>query len=259
MSNEAARAGAPAWKRFLPLGLLAAAAAAIFASGAHRYLSFDALVTHHDTLRGHVSANIVLAALVFMGIYAAAVAMSLPGGLVLTVTGGFLFGGLLGGGLVVVAATIGATLLFLIARTAAGETLARKAGPALAKIGEGFRKDAWSYLFFLRLVPAFPFFLVNLAPALFGVPLATFVVTTFLGIIPGTFAYAFAGAGFASVVQGQSAAIAACRAAGRTDCGVAFDARAVLTPELITAFVALGVVALIPVVLKRLRRAPEAS
>lgn len=259
MANEQEGAATPAWKRFLPLVVLVAVMAATFGSGAHRFLSFDSLVAYHDQLRAFVGANVLVAALAFVAIYAVATALSLPGGLVLTVSGGFLFGGLLGGGLVVVAATIGATALFLIARTALGETLARKAGPALAKIGEGFRKDAWSYLLFLRLVPAFPFFLVNLAPALFGVPLLTYVVTTFIGIIPGTFAFAFAGAGFASVVQGQSAQIAACRAAGRTDCGVAFDARAVLTPELITAFVALGLVALIPIIVKRLRRAPEAS
>jgi uncharacterized membrane protein YdjX (TVP38/TMEM64 family) len=118
---------------------------------------------------------------------------------------------------------------------------------------EGFRDDAFNYLLFLRLVPLFPFWLVNLAPALFNVKLVTFVAATLLGIIPGTFAFAFLGSGLDSIIAAQQAAYQACLAAGRGDCEMRFEAGALLTPELIIAFVALGVVALIPVAVKRVR------
>jgi uncharacterized membrane protein YdjX (TVP38/TMEM64 family) len=172
---------------------------------------------------------------------------------VLTLTGGILFGGVVGGAAAVVGATIGATIIFLIAKTAFGEHLAKRAGPAVGKLIGGFRADAFNYLLFLRLVPLFPFFLVNLVPALAGVRLVTFVAATFLGIIPGGFAFAFVGAGLESVIRAQSAAYNACLAAGRTDCRFDFDVKAVVTPELLAGFAALGVIALIPVVVKRWR------
>ncbi len=127
--------------------------------------------------------------LAFVALYAAVVALSLPGGAVLTMAGGFLFGWLLGGLASIVGATIGASIVFLIARSALGEFLAARAGPWLSRFRQGFQDDAFSYLLFLRLVPIFPFWLVNLAPALLGVGFVTYVATTFLGIIPGTFAY----------------------------------------------------------------------
>ena len=137
----------------------------------------------------------LLSLLAFVALYAAAVALSLPGGAVLTMAGGFLFGWLLGGIASILAATIGASIVFLIARSALGEFLAARAGPWLSRFRQGFQDDAFSYLLFLRLVPIFPFWLVNLAPGLLGVGFATYVATTFLGIIPGTFAFALAGSG----------------------------------------------------------------
>ena len=112
------------------------------------------------------------------------------------------------------AATIGATMVFLIARTALGETLSARAGPWLAKLSDGFKEDALSYLLFLRLVPAFPFWFVNIAPAVLGVPLKTYVIGTFFGIIPATFAFASAGAGLDSVVVAAKPEYAACVAEG---------------------------------------------
>ncbi|MGL4975055.1 MAG: TVP38/TMEM64 family protein, partial [Bosea sp. (in: a-proteobacteria)] len=118
---------------------------------------------------------------------------------------------------------------------------------------EGFREDAASYMLFLRLVPVFPFWLVNLAPALAGVPLSTFLWTTLVGIVPGTFAFAFAGAGLDSVVAAQAAARASCLAAGRTDCSAGLDLKALVTPQLLTAFALLGLVALVPVIWRKLK------
>ncbi|HUF44658.1 MAG TPA: VTT domain-containing protein [Aestuariivirgaceae bacterium] len=240
-------------KRWGPLVLLAGVAAAIYLTGAYRYLSLASVADHRDTLQGFVQEHRFLAVAAYGMIYVATVALSLPGAVLLTVLGGFLFGWLITGPVVVVAATAGATIIFLVARTSLGDVLARRAGPRLSALARGFRDDAFSYLLFLRLAPVFPFWLVNIAPALFNVKLPTFVAATFLGIIPGTFAFAFLGSGLDSIIARQMAAYEACLAAGRDDCEMRFEAGALLAPELIIAFVALGVVALIPVVVKRVR------
>jgi uncharacterized membrane protein YdjX (TVP38/TMEM64 family) len=223
-----------------------------------RFLSFDALAEHRATLKEFVARRQVAALLIYAGIYVAAVALSVPGALALTVLGGLLFGPVLGSAMVIVSATIGACLVFLLARSAFGEQLARKAGGRLAGILEGFREDAVSYLLFLRLVPVFPFWLVNLAPALAGVPFLTFLWTTLLGITPGSLAFAVAGAGADSVLAAHGEALAACRTAGRECAG--FDPSVLVTPELGAAFALLGLVALVPVIWRKLasrRAAPH--
>lgn len=250
-SGDAART--PAWRRLLPLGVLAAIMAAAYAAGLHRHLSFDTLVTHREGLRALVDEHFTLALLAYAGIYVAAVALSLPGGLLLTISGGFLFGWLIGGAAAVLSATLGACLVFLIARSSLGEALAARAGPSLTKLADGFKRDAVSYMLFLRLVPAFPFWLINLAAALLGVPLGVFALTTLIGIMPATFAFAVAGSGLDSAIAAQGAALEACLASGRTDCPRGFNPGALATPELIAAFVALGLVALIPVLVRRWR------
>ena len=141
--------------------------------------------------------------LAYIGLYIVAVALSLPGAAFLTVAGGFLFGLAVGASAAVVGATVGATIIFLVARTALGEPLLRRAGPRAEQLAKGFREDAFSYLLFLRLVPAFPFFLVNLVPAFAGVRLRPFLAATALGIIPAALVYAFAGTGLDSVITAQ--------------------------------------------------------
>jgi uncharacterized membrane protein YdjX (TVP38/TMEM64 family) len=240
-------------RRFGPLLAVGVAMAVIFAMGWHRQLSLENLVQHRAAMREFVSANALAAYLLFIGTYVAIGALSIPGASVLTISGGVLFGWL-GGGLAAIAgATMGATVIFLIARSAVGEMLARRAGPLVARFAEGFCADAFSYLLLMRLVPLFPFWLVNLAPALLGVRLTTFVVTTVLGIIPGTFAYAFLGAGIDSVIASQAEAYDLCRAAGRSDCQLGFDVRAAVTPQLLAALAALALVGLIPLIVKRWR------
>jgi uncharacterized membrane protein YdjX (TVP38/TMEM64 family) len=259
-SAEPARTEArPAWRRYLPLILLAAAMAGAYAAGLHRYLSFDAIIEHRDWLKQAVKANKALALLAYLGVYAACVALSLPGAVLLTLLGGFLFGGVLGGIAAVLAATAGAIVVFLVARSAFGEALQRKAGPALARILEGFKSEAASYLLFLRLVPAFPFWLVNLAAAIGGVKLPVFAWTTLVGIIPGTLAFAVAGAGLDSVIAAQGEARTACQAAGRADCAGGLDLKAIVTPELLIAFGLLGCVALIPVIWRRISKRRQAD
>lgn len=243
-------------KRWLPLVLILSLMALVFAMGWHRYLSFQTIGTNYEALRAFIAANTAGALLLYMGAYIAVVALSLPGGLVMTLAGGLLFGWQLGAPATIVAATIGATIVFLAAKTSFGETLAARAGGSLNALRDGFRENALSYLLFLRLVPAFPFVIVNLAPALLGVPLKTYVLGTFLGIIPGTTAFSVAGAGLASVVEAQNASYQDCllrKSGDSAACPYKIDTSALVTPELLIAFALLGVVALIPVVLKRFR------
>ena len=251
--------GAVFWlKRLWPLLLLLGATCFVLAMGWQRYLTLQALAENRESLRGYIEGNMLLSLLGFVALYAVVVALSLPGGAVLTLAGGFLFGWLLGGAASIVGATIGATIIFLIARSALGDVLAAKAGPFLSRFRAGFQQDAVSYLLFLRLVPIFPFWLVNLAPSLLGVSFGTYVATTFLGIIPGTFAYALAGNGLDSVIEAQAASYQSCLAKmgpeGQESCSYALDPGALLTPELIAGLVALGLVALVPVAVKWFRR-----
>lgn len=186
-------------RRLVPLGLLVAAGIAFLAVGGHHYLTFAALAENRDWLSSLVQRWGFVAAVLYIAVYAGLVALSVPGGAVLTIAGGFLFGTWLGALYAVVGATLGATGIFLAARAGLGG-LARRAGPLVGKLEAGFRADAFNYLLVLRLVFIVPFWLVNLVPALVGVRLSTFVLATFLGIIPGTFVYASFGNGLGSVV-----------------------------------------------------------
>lgn len=231
--SEATRRGLV--KRLVPLGLLVAALVAVLAFDLDRWLSFEALQRHHEALEDFVADNAVLAALTFMALYAVATALSVPGGLVLTVAGGFLFGAWLATLYVVIAATLGATAVFLAAQTALGDSLRRRAGPWLQRMESGFRENAFSYLLVLRLIPLFPFFVVNLVPAFLGVGLRTYVAATFLGIIPGSYVYALAGAGLGSVIEQ----------------GGEVTAAGVFTAEVVGALVGLSLLSLLPVAYKR--------
>lgn len=246
-------------KRLWPLLVLIAATGSVFAMGWQRYLSIEALAENREALRGFIETNMLLSLVAFVALYAVVVALSLPGGAVLTIGGGFLFGWFLGGVASIFGATIGAAIVFLIARSALGDVLASRAGPWLTRFRQGFQDDAFSYLLFLRLVPIFPFWLVNLAPGLLGVSFGTYAATTFLGIIPGTFAYALAGNGLDSVIEAQQEAYRSCLAkmgpGGQESCSYALDPGALLTPELIAGLVALGLAALVPVAVKWFRSA----
>jgi uncharacterized membrane protein YdjX (TVP38/TMEM64 family) len=224
-------------RRLWPLGVLAVGLGGFFALGLDQYLTFEALRAHRASLTAFVAGHTLLAAALYVLVYAAVVALSVPGGAVLTVTGGFLFGTLAGTGLVVVAATLGATLLFLIARTTFGDALRTTAGPFLKKMETGFRENALSYLLVLRLIPLFPFFVVNLVPAFLGVSLRTYMLGTFFGIMPGSFVYTSVGAGLGSVF----------------DRSEAFSPAGILTPEIVIALVGLALLALLPVVYRKVR------
>ena len=238
------------FRRLWPVIIVVAAIAVVFGSGLYRELSFESLVRHHAAIEKLVAEHEITAFAAYVGLYIVVVMLSIPGAMVLTVAGGVLFGTLVGALGAIAGATVGGTIIFLIARGAVGEILIRRAGPRLAKVAAGFREDAFCYLLFLRLVPLFPFWLVNLVPALAGVRLPPFVAATALGIIPGSFAFAFFGSGLDSMIYARKAAYQACLAAGHADCRLDFDVYALATPRVVIAFIILGLFALLPVVVK---------
>ena len=246
--NEPARAaktkGRSGLWRLLPFGIILAGLALSYAFGLQDYLSLSYLGESRTALKAYVAANFLSSAALFMVIYIVAVAFSLPAATILTVFGGFLFGWLAGGLMVVIAATIGGCILFLAARSALGGFLRDKVGGRAAALAEGFKKDAFSYLLVLRLAPIFPFFFVNIAPALFDVTLRTFAAATFLGIIPGTFAYAFLGQGLDSVLDAAQKS------------GTQASISDLVTPQITLAFAGLACVAAIPIIIKKLRSKP---
>jgi uncharacterized membrane protein YdjX (TVP38/TMEM64 family) len=224
-------------RRLAPLAVLLVAIGAFFVLGLHDYLSFEALRAHREELLAFVARHPALAPLAFTGLYTAVIALSVPGGAILTITGGFLFGLVPATLYVLVGATAGATIVFLIARTALGESLRARAGPRIRRMEEGFRADALSYLLVLRLIPLFPFWLVNIVPAFLGVPLRTYVLGTFLGIIPGSVVYASVGNGLGAVFE----------AGGTPDLGIIFK------PAILLPIVGLAVLALLPAVYRKVR------
>ena len=230
----------PSGSRTLKLTLVAlfvGVVVAFFALGGHRYLSLDAIKANRDALlaftQGHFAASLAIAFVV----YVASTAFSLPGGLMLSLTVGFLFGRWIGTALVVVAATIGATLVFVAARYVFADAARRRLGAFGERINAGFTENAFSYLLFLRLVPLFPFFLVNLAPAFTSIPLSTYALATFVGVIPGTFVF---------VNLGQTL--------GRID-----SLQGLVSAETLGAFALLGVFALVPVAIRKLRTRKDAT
>lgn len=227
----------PGLLRFAPLAVIGLAVALVFAMGWHKYISFDVLSRNLSALDAWVRANLLLAMLAFGLTYAIVVALSLPGAAVLTLTGGVLFGWI---GVVptVLGATCGATALFIAAKTAFRDVFAARAGGFIAKFEAGFRENEFSYMMVLRLVPLFPFFIVNIVPAFLGVKLRTYFFATLIGIIPGSMTYTLIGAaGRDTIAQG-----------GKLDL-----AGALTQPTVLAAIVGLIVLSLIPVFYKRLK------
>lgn len=223
-------------KRFLPLLIILTLMVLVYASGLTDFLTFEALKDNRQMLLAFVNTHPILAPAAFILLYAAATALSIPGAVFLTLFGGFLFPQPLSTIFVVTGATSGAVIIFLAAKTAFGDILKEKAGKRLNKMRAGFQENATSYMLFLRLVPLFPFWLVNLAPAFFGVPLFTYAWTTFVGIIPGAFVYTQAGTGLGAIL----------------DSGEKFTLKGLFNPDVKIALVALGIFALLPVIIKKI-------
>jgi len=226
--------GAPAWKRLLPIGVIVIALVTFFALGLQQYLTLESLSANQAAISKLAETNLLLAMLSVIAIYAVLTAISFPGAAILTLLSGFVLGTLYGGVSVVIGATIGATIIFLAGRSAAGDVLARRGGDSIARLEAGFARNSLNYLFVLRLVPIFPFWLVNLAAAAFRVPVRDYIVATFFGIMPGTFVYASVGAGFSSITESAD---------------VGLDV--LLRPAVIGPIVGLVVLSLLPIALKK--------
>ncbi len=184
----------------LALLVLATGAGVAAAFGLDAGLALDALRKHHLWLLGFVAGTPVLASFLFMAIYAASIAVSVPGSALLTVIGGYLFGWLQGTAYVLIATMLAATAVFVLARSALGSRLRTRAAPSLVRFAETFRANAPSYVFVLHLVPIFPTAVVIGIPAACGVRVRTFVVSAVLGLLPGTMLFAHLGSGLGAVL-----------------------------------------------------------
>ncbi|MGR4000707.1 MAG: TVP38/TMEM64 family protein [Alphaproteobacteria bacterium] len=233
---QTARPARPAWLRSVPLlVVIVLMLLAWFVFDIPQYLSFEAIAQNQKQLTE--AAQHPLAPPAFILIYLVVVALSIPGATFLTLLGGFLFGIITGTILVVSGATLGAIAIFLIARTAIAEPLAKRAGPKLEELRAGFEKNALFYLLFLRLVPLFPFWLVNIVPAALGMRLAPYALATLLGIIPGSAVYVSVGNGLSAILQ-----------SGETpNLGIIF------APEVLLPILALAILSLVPIIIKKQR------
>lgn len=253
MAEGEAQQGKDGLRRFAPLGAIALALALFFALGLDRAVSFESLVETRAAWRAFVAAHPAASILGFVALYAALVAISAPGATIMTLAAGALFGPWVGAPVAALAATLGACVLFLAARSSLGASLAARAGPALSRVMAGFRKDAVSYMLFLRLSPLFPFWLVNLAAALAGAPFGTFVWTTALGVLPAAGVFAYAGASLDALAETSLAGRAACLAAGHAPCPLSLPLSAIFSPRMAGLLVAFSLLALAPVVARRWR------
>lgn len=236
MTEQQQKRGLPRW---VPIAGIAAGAA-LGAYFLRDTLSFQALADNREALIAFRDANYLLTALIYIGVYIALVAFSIPGATIATLAGGFLFGLVPGTILTVIGATLGATAIFLAAKWGFGEKLAAKmetSEGAAKRFQDGLREDEMSYLFLIRLVPAVPFFVANLLPALVGVSLGKYMVTTFFGIMPGTAVYTWVGVGLGEVF-----------ASGQTP-----NLSIIFEPHILGPLLGLAGLAVLPILIKRLR------
>ncbi len=224
-------------RRLLPVAILLLGLALFLGFGLERHFSFEALARDHAELTAWVAAHGALAALAFVLAYATAVAFSLPVAGLVTPLSGFLFGVWLGAVLALIGATLGSIAVFLAARTAFYDMFHARAGASLARLEEGFRRDSFSYLLFLRLVPVFPFWLVNIVPALLGMKVGPYALATLIGIIPGSIVFASVGAGFGMLIDRGEI----------PDLGVIFE------PSILLPLLGLAALALVPVIYARIK------
>jgi uncharacterized membrane protein YdjX (TVP38/TMEM64 family) len=231
--------------RFAPVGVVVIAAAVLLASGVLKHLSLAELRASRHVLTAFVQIHPALSLLAYIGVYLGLVALSLPAPLIMTLTGGFLFGPWVGGLAALTGATSGAVTIFLISRLTVGDALERGVNPRIKAFEEGIKKDAFFYLLTLRLMPVTPFWLVNLAAGLLSIRLSTFVLATAIGILPVTFIYAGIGSGLGRIF----------------DRGSTPHLRDLITPELALPLAGLALLSVLPIVYHqwRARRAAAAA
>jgi uncharacterized membrane protein YdjX (TVP38/TMEM64 family) len=196
------------------------------------YFSFENLKNQKEILSSYVQENYFLTILIFVFIYIVSVAFLIPIATVLTLAGGFLFGSIEGTIVVNIGATIGAGFAFLFARYIIGAKLQEKYSTQLEKFNKELTENKYQYLFSLRFLPIFPFFLVNFLAGLTKVDFKTFVITTSLGIIPGSFVFTYAGSQLSSINALSD----------------------IFSKEILSAFLLLGFLTLVPVIVKKFKR-----
>jgi len=224
--------------RILPLVILIGGLIAAFSMDLHYFLSFESLQENRSAIMEWKQDNYTISTIVYILTYGVATAISLPGGIWLTIAGGFMFGTIKGGFLVLLGATLGATIIYLAARYAFADFFHAKCGKMIQKMEAGFQENAFSYLLVLRFVPLFPFWLVNIVPAFLGVSARTYIITTFFGIMPGTFVYASLGNGLGHII----------------DQGGMPDLATIWNPEILIPLLGLAILALVPVVYRKLKK-----
>jgi uncharacterized membrane protein YdjX (TVP38/TMEM64 family) len=236
--NAPEEASKLSWQRLVPLIVLAIGLGTAYYMDLHHFLTFETLKQNRADILAWKTQNYMMSTFVYVIAYAIATAISIPGAIWMTIAGGFMFGTLKGGVLVVVGATIGASVVFLAARYAFADFFHAKCGAMIHKMEAGFKENAFSYLLVLRLVPLFPFWLVNLVPAFLGVTTRTFVTSTFIGIIPGTFVLASIGNGLGHII----------------DKGGMPNLSVIWSPEILFPLLGLALLALIPVVYRKIKK-----
>ncbi|MBK2125265.1 TVP38/TMEM64 family protein [Fangia hongkongensis] len=195
------------------------------------------LADNYQNLQGFTQQHYFISVVIFMLAYILIVAFSIPGATLMTLLGGFLFGVIFGGIWVVLSATIGATITYLAVKTAFAEALKEKAHGSIQKMRDGFRENEFNYLIFLRLLPIFPFFIINIAAGVLGVSLRAFFIGTLLGIIPGSFIYAWVGSGLGfALSQGES-----------------INMKIIFAPQILLPIIGLAILSIIPIVYKKLK------
>ncbi len=223
--------------KLILLAAMAVLIALFFYFDLGQYLTLDALKANRDSMLQQYEAHQAAFLLGFIGIYIAVTALSLPGALILTLAGGAIFGGVTATLAINVGATTGATLAFLVARYLFREAVQSRFGDKLKGLNRGLTDNGTSYLLFLRLVPVFPFFLINLGAGLTGLPLRKYIVGTMIGILPGTFVYANAGANIARIDNIADIA----------------------SPGMLGAFAMLGLFALVPTMIRKVKKGGPAN
>lgn len=226
------------WLLILILGLLIT----FYSLGLGEYLSFASLKKYQNDLITWTDENYLLTVLIYCIIYTISVAISVPGAVILTLLGGFLFGPIFGTVYVVISASLGAILLFLAVKRAFAEQIANKASTWVSKMQKGFKEDALAYLFTLRLIPLFPFWAVNIVPALLGVNLKTYCIATFFGIIPGSAIYVAIGSGLSKTIASNKEP----------------NLKIIFEPHILLPLIALAIIALTPSIYKKFKNKPQA-
>ena len=225
--------------KLLPIIVLILGIVAFFALGGHHYLSLEVIKNNYQSLVDFTADNFVTSCLIFSIAYILVVAFSIPGASVMTLVGGFLFGVYVGSVLVVFSATTGAVIVYLAVKSALGEILKSKAKGNIEKMRNGFENDAFNYLLSIRLVPIFPFFIINIACGMLGVKFRDFFWATLIGIIPGSVIYVWVGTGLGfALKQGED-----------LNLGIIFQ------PQFIVPIIALALLSLVPIIYKKYKGA----